>query len=179
MKEETLQKKQAVVDEIKQQIEDSHSVTLVEFKGLSVADVTELRNKYREAGVDYKIYKNTMVRLALKDLGIEGFDDLLNGPNALAFSKQDMVNGPKVSYEFAKDHEDQFSIKAGLMDGKAMTAQEVEQLSKLPNKEVLLSMVLRALQGPIAGLANVAQGTLRSAVYALEAVRKKKEEEAA
>ena len=179
MKEETLQKKQAVVDEIKQQIEDSQSVTLVEFKGLSVADVTELRNKYREAGVDYKIYKNTMVRLALKDLGIEGFDDLLNGPNALAFSKQDMVNGPKVSYEFAKDHEDQFSIKAGLMDGKAMTAQEVEQLSKLPNKEVLLSMVLRALQGPIAGLANVAQGTLRSAVYALEAVRKKKEEEAA
>lgn len=179
MKEETLQKKQAVVDEIKQQIEDSHSVTLVEFKGLSVADVTELRNKYREAGVDYKIYKNTMVRLALKDLGIEGFDDLLNGPNALAFSKQDMVNGPKVSYEFAKDHEDQFSIKAGLMDGKAMTAQEVEQLSKLPNKEVLLSMVLRALQGPIAGLANVAQGTLRSAVYALEAVRKKKEEEVA
>ncbi len=179
MKEETLQKKRAVVDEIKQQIEDSHSVTLVEFKGLSVADVTELRNKYREAGVDYKIYKNTMVRLALKDLGIEGFDDLLNGPNALAFSKQDMVNGPKVSYEFAKDHEDQFSIKAGLMDGKAMTAQEVEQLSKLPNKEVLLSMVLRALQGPIAGLANVAQGTLRSAVYALEAVRKKKEEEAA
>lgn len=179
MKEETLQKKQAVVDEIKQQIEDSHSVTLVEFKGLSVADVAELRNKYREAGVDYKIYKNTMVRLALKDLGIEGFDDLLNGPNALAFSKQDMVNGPKVSYEFAKDHEDQFSIKAGLMDGKAMTAQEVEQLSKLPNKEVLLSMVLRALQGPIAGLANVAQGTLRSAVYALEAVRKKKEEEAA
>lgn len=178
MKEQTLQRKQAVVEEIKEQIQASQSVVIVEYAGLNVADATELRDQYREGGVDYKVYKNTMVNLALKDLGYEGYEEYLAGPNAFVFSKEDMVNGPKISKKFAEDHENVFRIKAGLMDGKVMSEQEVVQLSKLPDKPVLLSMVLRGLQGPIAGLANVCQGTVRSLVYALDAVRKSQEDAA-
>lgn len=179
MKEQTLQKKQAVIDEIKAQIEASQSVVVVSYLGLNVAEATELRNKFRESGVGYKVYKNTMVDLALKDLGYSGYETYLTGPNAFVFSKEDMVNGPKIAYEFAESHEKVFQVKAGLMDGKVMNAEEVKHLSKMPSKEVLLSMVLRGLQGPIAGLANVAQGTLRSVVYALNAIKEKSEQEAA
>lgn len=179
MKEQTLQRKQSVIQEIKEHIENSQSVVVVEYRGLTVADATDLRNQFRDNNVDYKVYKNTMVNLALKELGYENYEEILNGPNAFIFSNEDMVTGPKISTKFAKDHEKVFSVKAGFMDGKVMTSEEVVQLSKMPSREVLLSMVLRGLQGPIAGLANVCQGTLRSAVYALNAVKEKKENEAA
>ncbi|MDY5766752.1 MAG: 50S ribosomal protein L10 [Peptoniphilaceae bacterium] len=179
LKEQTLQKKQAVIDEIKEQIQNAKSVTVLGYSGINVADVTELRGKYRQSDVVYKVYKNTMVSRAFHELGYEDMDDLLAGPNAFAFSMGEMVDGPKISHEFAKDHEQQFTIKGGFMDGKRMSADEVVALSKLPGKEVLLSMVLRGLQGPIAGLANVSQGVLRSVVYALNAIKEKKENEAA
>lgn len=178
MKEQTLQKKQAVVDEIKAQIEASESVVVVAYSKLNVEDVTKLRSQFRAEGVDYKVYKNTMVRLAMNDLGYEGHDAVLTGPNAFVFSKEDMVSGPKIAAKFAEDH-DGFVIKAGLMDGRMMSEEDVKKLSKMPSKEVLLSMVLRGLQGPISGLANVCQGTIRSVVYALNAVKEKKEGEAA
>lgn len=178
MKEHTLLQKQAVVNEIREHIEASQSVVIVEYRGLNVASATELRNLFREANVDYKVYKNTMVNLALKELGYEGYEEYLSGPNAFVFSKEDMVAGPKIAQKFSESN-DKFVIKAGLMDGKTMDAEGVKQLSKMPSKEVLLSMVLRALQGPISGLANVCQGTIRSVVYALNAVKEKKEEEGA
>lgn len=179
MEEQNVHKKQPIVDEIKEQIQNAQSVVVVEYTGLTVQEVTQLRNDYRNAGVDYKVYKNTMVNLALKDLGYEGYEEILNGPNAFVFSNEDMVQGPKITDKFSAQHEAKFNIKAGFMDGNVMTADEVVQLSKLPSKEELLAQVLRALQGPISGLANVCQGTIRSAVYALNAVKEKKQEEEA
>lgn len=179
MEEQQVHKKQPIVDEIRQQIESSQSVVVVQYTGLTVKEITALRDEYRKAGVDYKVYKNTMVSLALKDLGYEGFEELMNGPNAFVFSKTDMVQGPKISGDFADKNEKKFAIKAGFMDGQVLSADEVSRLAKMPSKEELLSQVLRALQGPISGLANVCQGTIRSAVYALNAIKEKKESEAA
>ena len=178
MKEHTLQRKQAVIQEIREHIEASQSVVIAEYRGLNVADVTELRNRFREGNVEYKVYKNTMVSLALKELGYEGYEEYLTGPNAFVFSKEDMVQGPSIASKFADEH-DKFVLKAGLMDGKVMSAEEVKQLAKLPTKEVLLSMVLRGMQAPISGLANTCQGIIRKVVYGLNAVKEKKENEAA
>lgn len=173
MKEETLQKKQVIIDEIAAKIQGAKSLAIAEYKGISVADVTELRNKFREGGIDYKIYKNTMVARALDQLGIQGFDEVLNGPNAFIFSNEDMVLGPKIAGDFAKEHEDQFQIKAGLIDGKMINKEEVIALSKLPSKEVLVSMVLGALQAPISGLASVCSAEIASLLYALKAIEEK------
>lgn len=177
MKDYTLQKKQAVIDEIKEQVQNAQSVVIVEYRGLNVADVTDLRNQYRAKGVGYKVYKNTMVALALKDLGYEGYEEYLTGPNGFVFSNEDLASGPKVSDEFAKKN-DKFVIKAGLMDGQVMDAAGVKQLSNLPSKEVLLSMVLRGLNGPITGLAAVSQGIISKLVYALNAVKEEQEQAA-
>lgn len=178
MKDYTLQKKQAVVDEIKGQLENAKSVVIVEYRGLNVEEVTDLRNKYRAQGVGYKVYKNTMVALALQDLGYEGYEEYLTGPNGFVFSNEDMVSAAKVSTEYAKENE-KLVVKAGLMDGKVMDAEAVKQLSKLPTKDVLLSMVLRGLNGPITGLAGVSQGILSQLVYALNAVKEGQEQAAA
>lgn len=175
MKEQTLQAKENVVSEIKERIEQAKSVTIVAYNGVNVEQITALRNKYREADVVYKVYKNTMVRRAFNELGMTDLDEVLNGPNAFIFSNGEMVDGPKISREFAKDNEAKFKIVAGYMDGKALSAEEVDALSKLPSKDVLLSMVLRGLQGPIAGLANVSQGILRKLLYALNAIKESQE----
>ena len=179
MKEQTIQNKQAVVEEIKAAIEQAKSVTVVAYNGITVESITDLRNQFRAEDVVYKVYKNTMVRRAFNDLGVTELDDLLNGPNAFIFSNKEMVDGPKIAAKFAQDNKEKFQILGGYMDGHAMSGEEMVALSKLPAKEVLLSMVLRGLQGPISGLANASQGILRKAVYALNAVKEKKEEEAA
>lgn len=172
-------KKQAVVEEIKAAIEQAQSVTIVAYNGITVEGITELRNQFRAEDVVYKVYKNTMVRRAFNDLGVTDLDDLLNGPNAFIFSNKEMVDGPKIAAKFAQDNKEKFKILGGYMDGHAMSGEEMIALSKLPTKEVLLSMVLRGLQGPISGLANASQGILRKAVYAFNAIKEKKEEEAA
>lgn len=179
MKEQTLQKKQAVVEEIKEAIQNAKSVTIAAYNGITVEDITDLRNQFRAQDVVYKVYKNTMVRRAFNDLGMTDLDEILNGPNAFIFSNGEMVEGPKIAAKFAQDHKEQFQIVAGYMDGHAMTSDEVVALSKLPSKDVLLSMVLRGLQGPISGFANASQGILRKAVYAFNAIKEKKENEAA
>ncbi|MGF0040647.1 50S ribosomal protein L10 [Peptoniphilaceae bacterium SGI.131] len=177
MKESKLAFKQEVVNEIKEAIQNSKSVTIVEYRGLNVDQVTDLRNKYRAAGSSYKVYKNTMVSIALKELGYEGFEEILAGPNGFVFSNEDMVQGPKVTEEFAKKN-DKLKIKAGLLDGKVLSEEEVKALAKLPTREVLVAMALGGLNAPITGFANALQGIIRSVVYVLDAAREKKEQNA-
>lgn len=176
LKEETLKKKQQVIDEIVQKVQDAQSVAIVGYSGITVADVTELRNKFREGGAEYKIYKNTMVARAFDQLGIEGFDEILKGPNGFIFSNEDVVVGPKVAGEFAKEHKEQFVIKAGLIDGKKLSKEEVIALSKLPSKETLLAMLVGTLQAPISGLARVCNAEITSLLYALKAIQDKQED---
>jgi large subunit ribosomal protein L10 len=174
LKEKILQEKKQIVNEIKEKVDKSQGIVLVDYRGLNVEELTELRRNYREAGVDYKVYKNTMMRFAFKDAGFEEFNQHLTGPNAVAFGFDDPVQAAKVTEEFAKNH-DKLEIKAGIVDGKIISIEEIKDLAALPSKEVLIAQTLGGLNAPIAGFANVLQGTIRNLVYALNAVREKQE----
>jgi len=173
VKEQTLQVKTQNVDEIKEKINKAQSMILVDYRGLNVEQITELRSQYRKAGVDYKVYKNSMMRFAFKDSGLEGFNEFLKGPSAIAFGYDDPVAAAKVTSEFAKTNE-KLEIKAGIVDGKIIDVQEVKDLAALPSREVLIAQVLGGFNAPIQGFANVLQGTVRGLVVALNAIAKKK-----
>ncbi len=174
MKEKVIQEKQKVIEEIKGKVEEAQSVVLVDYRGLNVEELTELRSKYREVGVEYKVYKNTMMRFAFKDAGYEDFNEYLTGPNAVAFGFEDPVQAAKITHEFSKDHE-KLEIKAGIVDGKIIGIEEVKSLASLPSKEVLIAQALGGLNAPITGFANVLQGNIRNLVYALDAIRQQQE----
>ncbi|MGI6173641.1 MAG: 50S ribosomal protein L10 [Christensenellales bacterium] len=165
--------KQQVVEEIKQKIEAAHSVVLYDYCGLTVAEVTELRTQCRNAGIDYVVYKNTLVNLAMKDLGVEGMESLLKGPTAFAFGMQDAVAPAKVLTEFVKKVK-KTAIKGGLLDRQALDIAGVQALADLPPKEVLIAKMMGSLNAPITNFVGVLSATLRSLVYAINAVRKQK-----
>ena len=153
--------KAAKVSELKDLMTGSKGVILVDYCGLTVAEDTDLRRKMREAGVTYMVAKNTFVRIAAKEAGIEGLDSFLEHNTALAFSAEDPVAPAKILSEFAKDHK-ALEIKAGILDGAVIGLDEVG-----------------SMQAPISGLVNVLHGTLRNFVYVVDAVRQKKEQESA
>ncbi len=150
--EKVLQKKQALVDELAQKLNGAVAGVIVEYKGISVADDTLLRRKLREAGVDYSVVKNTMLRRAADKAGLEGLDDILKGTTALAVSAEDPVAAAKILCEQAKKDEN-FKVKAGFLDGAVIDVARVTELSKLPSREGLISMLLSVLTGPVRGLA--------------------------
>ncbi|EGY80792.1 50S ribosomal protein L10 [Peptoniphilus indolicus ATCC 29427] len=178
VKEEKLNGKVQLVDEIKGKIESAQSIVLVNYRGLTVEEVTELRSKYREANVEYKVYKNTMMRRAFEELGQTEISEYLVGPSAIAFSLEDPVSAAKVTAEFAKEHE-AFEIKSGIVDGKLISKEEVEGLAKLPSKEVLVAKLLGSMNSPIQGLVNVLNGNIRGLAVVLNAIAEKKEQETA
>lgn len=167
----------ASVAEIKERLGRARSMVVAEYRGLDVKEITDLRKQTRDAGVEFKVFKNTLTARAAKELNITGLDTYLEGPNGFAFAYDDPVAAAKALAEFAKSHEE-LVIKCGVLDGKVIDAAGVKSLADLPSREVLLSMLLRGMQGPISGLVNVLQGTIRNLVYALDAVRKQKEEAA-
>lgn len=173
MKEHTLQAKTNVIDEIKEKISSAQSMVLVDYRGLNVEELTELRKLYREAGVEYKVYKNTMMRFAFKDLGFEDFNEFLKGPSAVAFGHEDPVAAAKITSEFSKKNE-KLEIKAGIVDGKIIDIEAVKSLADLPPREVLVAQVLGGLNAPIQGFANVLQGNLRGLAVVLNAIAEKK-----
>lgn len=173
MREQTLQAKTENVEEIKGKIEKAQSIVLVDYRGLNVEQLTDLRSKYRKAGVDYKVYKNSMMRFAFKDSGLEDFNQYLKGPSAIAFGYDDPVNAAKITSEFVKDNE-KLEIKAGVVDGKIINVDEVNNLAKLPSREVLVAQVLGGFNSPIQGFANVLQGTIRSLATVLNAIAEEK-----
>lgn len=170
-----MEMKKSVVEEIKGKIDGSQSVVLVDYRGLTVEETTELRKKFREAGVEYKVYKNSMMRFAFKDAGLEEFNEHLKGPNAVAFGIEDPVAPAKITKEFAKDHTN-LEIKAGVVDGKIIDLDGIMGLADLPSREVLIAQVLGGLNGPISGFANVLGANIKNLVYALNAIKEKQEQ---
>lgn len=162
-----LEQKQQLVAEIAEKLRASKSTIIVDYRGLNVAQVTELRKQLREAGIEFKVYKNTLTRRAVAELGLEGLDETLTGPNAIAFSNDDVVAPAKILNEFAKKNE-ALKIKAGIIEGNVATLEEVKALAELPSREGLLSMLLSVLQAPIRNFALVTK-----------AVAEKKEEQGA
>lgn len=150
--EKVLQEKQALVEELSQKLNSAVAGVIVEYKGISVADDTQLRRQLREAGVDYSVVKNTMLKRAADKAGLEGLDDILKGTTALAVSAEDPVAAAKILCEQAKKDEN-FKVKAGFLDGAVIDVARVTELSKLPSREGLISMLLSVLTGPVRGLA--------------------------
>jgi large subunit ribosomal protein L10 len=171
-----IEEKAQVVAEIKERFQNSTGVVLADYRGLTVSEVTQLRAQLRQAGVEYRVLKNTLVRRAANEVGIEGLDPYLEGPTAVAFSA-DPVAPAKVLADFAKTAKT-FTIKGGVVEGKVIDLAGVKALADLPSREVLLAQVLRGMQAPLAGMANVLQGPIRKMGYALEEVRKLKEAQA-
>ncbi|MBU5214727.1 MULTISPECIES: 50S ribosomal protein L10 [Heyndrickxia] len=145
------QKKQ-VVEEIAEKLKSSVSTVIVDYRGLNVAEVTELRKQLREAGIEFKVYKNTLTRRAAEMAELTGLDESLTGPNAIAFSTEDVVAPAKILNDFAKKNE-ALEIKAGVIEGNTATVEEIKALAELPSREGLLSMLLSVLQAPIRNLA--------------------------
>jgi len=170
----SLAEKQQLVEQIKDNFVKAQSAVVVEYRGLTVAEVTELRAKLRAARVEMRVLKNTLVKRAADEVGLVELDSYFQGPSAWVFSKEDPVSGPKVLLEFAKTHE-KLVVKGGILQNKAIEAKGVKALADLPSREVLLSQVLAALQSPMVGMVNVLQGPIRKFGYALEAVKNAKE----
>jgi large subunit ribosomal protein L10 len=167
--------KEKTVEEFTSLLQDARGVILAEYAGLDVAAVSNLRRKCREAGVQYRVIKNTLAKRATSKTGMAVLDPLLEGPNAWAIHKTDQVAAAKVLSEFAKDNQ-KLKIRGGLVDGRLISQQDVDALAKLPSREVLLAQTLAAMQSPMSGFAGVLNALLRGFATAVDAYAKKRSE---
>lgn len=148
------QQKEKQVTYITEQLKSAKSFVILDYKGITVAQDTELRNAFRNAGVKYQVMKNRLVKIALKNLGYgDSFDAALNGTSSLAISSEDITAPAKISSQ-KSDTIKVLSIKCGMVDGRFLDAQECNTLSKLPSREILIAQLLGMLQAPIASFAR-------------------------
>ncbi len=161
--EKILNQKKEEVLKLANEMKEAKIILLVDYRGINVSDVTNLRNDIRNVNAKYSVIKNNITRRALAECGIEGLDDKLVGPTAVIMSNEDYLGPAKAIYKFSKDN-DYYKIKGGVIEGKVMTAEEIITLAKLPSRETLLSMLAGALLGNISKVA-----------VALDQVRIKKE----
>ncbi len=159
-------KKQEEVSQVAQDLKSAASVVVVDYLGLTVEQVTNLRKELREAGVHMKVVKNTILRRAAAEAGIEGLDETFTGPSAIVYSAEEVVAPAKIVAKFA-DTADKLSIKGGMIEGKVASANEMNALAKLPDRDGLLSMLLSVLQAPV-----------RNTALAIKAVAESKEDAA-
>ncbi|MCM1099912.1 MAG: 50S ribosomal protein L10 [Clostridium sp.] len=146
--------KQPIVDEISANVKDAQSVVLVDYRGLTVEQDTQLRKNLREAGVIYKVYKNTYMTRAFKGTDFEALTPYLEGPSAVAISADDATAPARVIAEFAKKA-DKLEIKAGVVEGNVYDAKGMATIASIPSREVLISKLLGSLQSPITNFARV------------------------
>jgi len=146
--------KQPVVQAIAEDIKDAQSVVLVDYRGLTVAQDTELRKQLREAGIIYKVCKNTMMKRAFEGTEFEGLDNCLEGPSAIAISKDDATAPARIICKFAKTA-DKLELKGGVVEGTVYDVAALNEIAKVPSREELLSKLLGSLQSPITNLARV------------------------
>ena len=164
MSEAAIAKKETLVQAAAEKFESAASVVIVDYRGLTVEEVTNLRKQLRDAGVEMKVIKNSILSRAAKKVGLDGLDEVFTGPTAVAFSNDDVVAPAKIIDEFAKDAK-ALEIKGGVIEGKVSSVEQITALAKLPNREGLLSMLLSVLQAPV-----------RNGAYAVKAVAEKNEE---
>lgn len=170
--EKILERKKRQVTELAEIFKAANVGVLVDYSGINVEDDTKLRKQLREAGCDYQVVKNTLLKRAFEEAGIEGLEGCLTGTTAIATSATGYTEAPKILSDYAKAH-DNYTVKAGFIDGGAVDVDGISQLAKLPSKEVLIAQVLGGFNAPIQGLANVANGVLRGLVIALNAIAEK------
>jgi large subunit ribosomal protein L10 len=160
-----LESKKQVVAQLKEKLTSAVSCVIVDYKGITVADDTKLRKELREAGVEYTVTKNTLLRFAAQETGYDALIPSLEGTTAFAISTTDQVAPARILSKYADSSDGKFVIKTGFVDGEVLSAEKITAIGKLPAKEVLIAQVLGGLNATIAGLA-----------YAIKAIAEKKEE---
>ncbi len=161
------QLKELKVAEIKEKLEKAQSVVLASYQGLTVEEDTILRKSLREAGVEYKVYKNSLVILAAKELGMDSIEEYLQGPVSIALGYEDATAPARVLFDFAKSHK-KLELKAGIVDSVIYNKEQVEKLATIPSKEVLIAKLLGSFKAPLSKIACV-----------LNAIKEKQETESA
>lgn len=165
--------KEQVVSDLHGRFQKAKVAILTDYLGLNVEEMNRLRRELRDEAVEYMVVKNTIVKLAAKSTGLELLDTYFSGPTAVAISYQDPVSIAKVLIKFMKDYP-KLEIKAGVLDGKVMTADDIELLAQTPNREVLLAQILSLFTSSQTGLVGVLSGILLKFTYVLEAIKKRK-----
>ena len=150
-----LESKKAIVDQLSDRIGKATAVVFVDYKGITVAQDTELRNKFREAGVEYSVVKNTLTRLAANKVGYSEFDEVLNGTTSMATTTDDPIAPARIVSEFAKKNKNALKIKGGIVEGKVQTVDALNAFGELPSKNALVAQVLGTFLAPITSLAFV------------------------
>ena len=156
---ELLKQKEQYVKELTEKLKSSAAGVLVDYKGITVADDTKLRKEFREAGVQYTVVKNTMLRFAAKEAGLEGLIPVLEGTTALALCEEDPVAPAKIAAKYADSIKNCFTIKGGFMDGEVLDAAKVVAVGKLPSKDQLMAQLVSVLTGNIRGMAVALNAT--------------------
>ncbi|MEX2015937.1 MAG: 50S ribosomal protein L10 [Candidatus Hydrogenedentales bacterium] len=167
----------AIVDELKAQIEKSTIAIATQYQGITVAQATEQRFKLREQNVEFNVYKNTLTQRALDELGLGEAGGFMKGPTAWAFGA-DPVAPAKVIKDYSKDV-DKVAMRGGILDGKLLTAEQLNALASLPSRDQLLSQVAGTIAMPLRNLLGVLNAVPRSLLNVLDQVRKQKEEQGA
>lgn len=175
--EKVLEAKKAQVAEVIETLKEAQTGILVDYRGLNVEEDTDLRNKLRAANVKYFVIKNTLLRLASKETGLEGLDEALHGPTAIAVSSEDAVAPAKVLSDFAKDNE-KLEIKAGFMDGAVMSLDEIKKLAATPNRETLIAKMMGSLNAPVSNLVRLLSTIADGGVEIPDLIAKKNAEAA-
>jgi len=168
------QDKQAIVKDLANKLSSAASAILTDYRGLNVQDITELRRKLREAGVEYRVAKNTLTILAAREAGLDDLEEYLAGPTAIAFSYDDPAVPAKELNEFAKANQN-LEIKGAVVEGKVVGQDVVKRLADLPSREQLLAQVAGAFTAPLAGLVNVLVAPMRGFATAVDAIRQQRE----
>ncbi|MGD0622454.1 MAG: 50S ribosomal protein L10 [Thermacetogeniaceae bacterium] len=169
----TIDKKKQLVADLQSRLTSSKVAVFADYRGLNVANATALRVSFREAGAELMVAKNTLTKIAADRVGIQGLEQLLTGPTIIAFGYADQTTPSKLLNSFLRTNRS-IDIKGGLLDGRVISARDVRVLADLPSREVLISQVMRGLQGPIAGLQSVLAGPIRKLVTALQAIQEQK-----
>ena len=171
--EKILEQKKQIVSDLADKMQKAVAGVMVDYRGLTVEEDTKLRNELRKAGVEYAVVKNTLTRFASNQIGYTEFDEVLNGPTALAMSYTDVIAPAKVLVEFAKKNEN-LELKAGFVEGKAVSVDEIKNLATLPSKEELVAKLLGSMNSPLQGFVNVLNGNVTGFVRVLNALAEKK-----
>ena len=165
-----------IVNNLIERLKDAKAIVLVDYKGINIEQVNDLRARFRSEQVDYVVQKNTLIKLALKELNISGLDEHLKGPTALAICLEDEVSPARVLAKFKKEIMEDAgfpSFKVGYVAGHIFDAQQLNSLAALPTRDELLGQVLRGMAAPITGFMAVNQGIIRKFIYAVTALKDK------
>ncbi len=171
-----LEEKRKIVEELREKFVGSKAQILVDLCGLTVEEVTQIRKELKKAETELKVIKNTLAKIAAENTPVKAVEDLFRGPTAVAFAYGDPVETTKIIVKFVKEFE-KFDLKGGLIEGKPLTSEELERISQLPPKEVLMAQVVGTIKAPLHGFVGVLAANLRNLIGVLYAIKEAKEKQ--